>query len=83
MSVSEMFYGVHKDNTINRYDEFASKGADKKLFQDTEFVVSALDGTASVLKGVYFFTDNGYIKDHYFIRPSKIFMTTKEMYLSE
>jgi hypothetical protein len=83
MSVSEMFYGAHNDNTINRYDEFVSKVADKKLFQDIEFVVAALDGTVSVLKGVYFITDNGYIKDHYFMMPSKIFMTTKEMYWSE
>jgi hypothetical protein len=83
MSVSEMFYGAHSDVTINRYDDFVNKVAEKKLYKDIEFVVTAPDGSITVLKGVYFITDNGYTKEDYFMMPSKVYLTTKEMYWSE
>jgi hypothetical protein len=83
MSVSDMFYGAQNDKTINRYDVFVTKVAEKKLYKDIEFILTALDGSIIKLKGIYFITDNGYNEDDHFMMPSKLFANVKEMYWSE
>jgi hypothetical protein len=83
LSVGELFYGGHNDKTINRYDAFVNDVKDKKLFQDETFKLFSLNGSESIVKGVYFLSDNGYTESEHFIMPSKIYVSSKEMYWSE